>query len=95
MMPRSLMQASSACRRRALVRLRNTVDGTNEPAGDTQRVGLGTQLVSAFAMQLGGSVTRERGEGYYDLSVEFELSPLPDEGHRNATGDQSDGEPGE
>ena len=38
--------------------------------------GLGTQLIAAFAMQLGGKVGREQRDGQYCLRVMFRLRPL-------------------
>lgn len=38
--------------------------------------GLGTQLVAAFAMQLGGRVEREQRDGTYSLRVVFRINPL-------------------
>ena len=38
--------------------------------------GLGTQLIAAFAMQLGGTVEREQRDGTYSLRVAFRIHPL-------------------
>jgi two-component sensor histidine kinase len=38
--------------------------------------GLGTQLIAAFAMQLGGTVDREQRDGTYSLRVAFPIHPL-------------------
>ncbi len=38
--------------------------------------GLDTQLIAAFAMQIGGKVERERRDGEYRLRVSFRLRPL-------------------
>lgn len=48
-----------------------------------QSTGLGTQLISAFAMQLGGGVERHDADGIYELRVEFELRPLSSAEERN------------
>ncbi len=65
---------------RAELRIRNTtvrpVPGTEETASESS--GLGTQLISAFAMQMGGLVRRETEDGFYNLMVSFELRPLSD-----------------
>ena len=60
-------------------------DGEQKP----ERVGLGTQLVSAFAMQLGGTVERTRTDTRYHLAVEFEIRPLT-EGEERSTQDAPD-----
>ena len=52
-----------------------------------QGTGLGTQLISAFAMQLGGSVERADTEDSYELRVEFELRPLSSAEERNTEPD--------
>ncbi|WP_347311424.1 sensor histidine kinase [Defluviimonas sp. SAOS-178_SWC] len=44
--------------------------------GDRQSSGLGTQLVAAFAMQLGATVERLESDDVYELIVDFELRPL-------------------
>ncbi len=48
------------------------------------RTGLGTQLVQAFAMQLGGTVERRQTDTVHELIVGFELRPLSDGEERNA-----------
>ena len=62
---------------RALLAIRNTTRqprpvtvATNEPAG------LGTQLIAAFAMQIGGTVERRESDGTYELAIDFGLRPL-------------------
>jgi two-component sensor histidine kinase len=64
---------------RALLTIRNTTRqprpvtvATNEPAG------LGTQLIAAFAMQIGGTVERRESDGTYELAIDFGLRPLSD-----------------
>jgi two-component sensor histidine kinase len=65
---------------RAELHIRNTtvrpVPGAEETASESS--GLGTQLISAFAMQMGGLVRRETEDGFYNLMVSFELRPLSD-----------------
>ena len=71
---------------RAVITVRNTmarpVSGS-EPQRP-ERVGLGTQLISAFAMQIGGTIERSTEDGVYDLTVRFELRPLADAEERSA-----------
>ncbi|MCB1338213.1 MAG: histidine kinase [Maritimibacter sp.] len=82
---------------RASVQVRNTVADEEAPApgddldatGLSGRTGMGTQLVTAFAMQLGGTARRERADGHHDLTVEFEVRPLADAEQRHA----EDGDP--
>ncbi|SPH23475.1 putative sensor histidine kinase pdtaS [Defluviimonas aquaemixtae] len=76
----------------AVLTVRNTVEadhsasdtGIVQFAGDTPREGLGTQLASAFAMQLGGQVERRRQDGCYEMSVRFDLRPLTEGEERSA-----------
>ncbi len=48
----------------------------NSAVAGTRPGGLGTQLVAAFAMQLGGTVERRESDDVYELVVGFELRPL-------------------
>jgi two-component system, sensor histidine kinase PdtaS len=65
---------------RAELRIRNTTVQSLPEIGEVgpESSGLGTQLISAFAMQIGGSVERETEEGFYNLVVRFDLRPLSD-----------------
>jgi two-component system, sensor histidine kinase PdtaS len=65
---------------RAELRIRNTTVQSLPEIGEVgpESSGLGTQLISAFAMQMGGSVERETEDGFYNLVVRFELRPLSD-----------------
>lgn len=86
---------------RAALRVRNSmveeavaapgeeIDASGAAAG----TGLGNQLISAFAMQLGGMPNQERVDGCYDLSVEFDVRPLEDAEQRNAPSDHDEMEP--
>lgn len=81
---------------RAALRVCNTMGpaGT-DPAGDetTGRVGLGTQLVQAFAMQLGATVERNTEDGVYELIITFALRPLSDAEERHAVAGEAPAEP--
>lgn len=48
------------------------------------RAGLGTQLIVAFAQQLGGKAERTRSNGEYRLRVAFDLRPLAEAESRHA-----------
>lgn len=48
--------------------------------------GLGVELVSAFTLQLGGHLEREREGGVYRLSLIFNVEPLAVAEHRNQQG---------
>ncbi|MDI3335562.1 sensor histidine kinase [Defluviimonas aestuarii] len=86
---------------RAVVHVRNTVvdneaDATEDEldaSGVSARTGLGTQLVSAFAMQLGGTANRTQEDGFHDLTVEFVIRPLADAEQRHAPDDDAALEP--
>lgn len=86
---------------RAVVRVRNSVDDNEatspeqelDAGGGMARTGLGTQLVSAFAMQLGGSANRVHEGGFHDLTVEFDIRPLADAEQSHAPADTASMEP--
>jgi two-component sensor histidine kinase len=65
----------------------SSVPPTESETMAAQGTGLGTQLISAFAMQLGGSVERADTEDSYELRVEFELRPLSSAEERNTEPD--------
>lgn len=74
----------------ALLRVRNSVAENASAAWNddisadkAEHSGLGSQLVSAFAMQLGGRVIREEEDGFFDLQVAFDVRPLSDAEARN------------
>ncbi len=48
-----------------------------------QSTGLGSQLIQAFAQQIGGTVTRGEDDGTYDLTVEFPLRALAEAENRH------------
>ncbi len=48
-----------------------------------QSTGLGSQLIQAFAQQIGGTVTRHEDGGTYDLTVEFSLRALAEAENRH------------
>ncbi|MCB1339737.1 MAG: sensor histidine kinase [Pseudooceanicola sp.] len=62
---------------------RDTVDDPDRPPG------LGTQLIAAFAMQLGGTVERRETGETYELTVGFELRPLSDGEERNVVAESA------
>ncbi len=74
------------------LKVRNTIETGLQPTdpdivplpGDAQHGGLGTQLASAFAMQLGGSVERKQEDGFYEIRVGFNLMPLTKGEERSA-----------
>ncbi|MFC4667951.1 sensor histidine kinase [Seohaeicola nanhaiensis] len=83
---------------RAELTVGNTISGHRRasPEGDHdaavkagQESGLGTQLLSAFAMQLGGTVERTENEDTFELKVNFELRPLSDGEERNAAAESA------
>lgn len=53
--------------------------------------GLGTQLIAAFAMQLGGKVERELSEGVHLLRVAFQVKPLAEAEACNGRQQANDG----
>lgn len=59
------------------------------PGSTGQESGLGTQLLSAFAMQLGGTVERSENDDIFELKVNFELRPLSDGEERNAAAESA------
>ncbi|MCU9850242.1 histidine kinase [Defluviimonas sp. WL0024] len=66
---------------RAELRVRNTIgSASNAREGASvalaPREGLGTQLIKAFAMQLGGQIDRKCDDGQYELRLGFTLAPL-------------------
>lgn len=56
---------------------------TESEAIAAQGTGLGTQLITAFALQLGGAVERNEAPDSYALRVEFELRALTTAEERN------------
>ncbi|WP_284164804.1 sensor histidine kinase [Frigidibacter sp. SD6-1] len=70
---------------RAMVQVRNTIGTEGATAADDEfdtreqgGAGLGTQLVAAFAMQLGGTANMTKGGGFHELTLEFDVRPLSD-----------------
>lgn len=65
---------------------------TTSDVGDTnEEIGLGSQLLAAFALQLGGHIERRVADGLYRLSLVFGLRPLTDAEARNTgTGEVAD-----
>ncbi len=69
------------------------------PKGGTvlgESTGLGAQLLTAFAQQLGGTLQHRSEDGYYHLEVSFKVSPLneaerSDEEPEGASSEASDG----
>lgn len=78
---------------RACLTIRNT---TARPPADTtgtaHRAGLGTQLIAAFAMQVGGTVERRESDGTYELAIDFGLRPLSDSEDRRQPPAESPGD---
>ena len=54
------------------------------PAEVDENMGLSVQLMTAFAMQLGGKMEQATTDGKYRLSVHFQLRPLVEGEHRHA-----------
>lgn len=65
----------------------------DEAAGKGQTGGLGTQLVAAFAMQLGTNVERRETDDVYELTVGFELRPLAEGEEREMSAKTDQAEP--
>lgn len=61
----------------------DTVQGLS-PAEVDENMGLSVQLMTAFAMQLGGKMEQATTDGKYRLSVHFQLRPLVEGEHRHA-----------
>ncbi|MCB1380860.1 MAG: sensor histidine kinase, partial [Alphaproteobacteria bacterium] len=92
--------------KRAELCLRNTVTGVEPPApgedleegNPEDRTGLGTQLITAFALQLGGTAEQSHAQGWHELRVGFDVRPLVDAEERRASANEpsgaTDGEPG-
>ncbi len=73
---------------RAVFEIRNSVGHAPQAEDDMPvevSTGLGTQLVQAFAQQLGGAVEREVGSDQYTVRVAFDLTPLDEAEERAAT----------
>jgi two-component sensor histidine kinase len=69
--------------------VRNSAAGPRPALGDSAQEGdedggLGSQLIDAFAMQLGGRVERRHDDGTYELRLRFALRPLLHGEARNA-----------
>ncbi|MCB2116988.1 MAG: sensor histidine kinase [Rhodobacteraceae bacterium] len=79
---------------RAKLCVRNSVSTEdNEPPETTERTGLGSQLISAFAMQLGGQAVSAKAKDQYELTIEFELRPLSEGENGDAPVRQANMEP--
>lgn len=60
----------------AELKIINTLPTTPIPSDAETSSGLGTELLEAFAMQLGGTLTRTDADGDYVLAVVFPIEPL-------------------
>ncbi len=60
----------------AELKIINTLPTTPIPPDADKSSGLGTELLEAFSMQLGGTLTRTDGDGTYVLGVIFPIEPL-------------------
>jgi two-component sensor histidine kinase len=71
----------------------STGAGTAPPAahaiGKEGSTGLGSQLLGAFATQVGGSIETSEQDGEFCISVTFELRPLNEGEDRNAPSDEA------
>ncbi len=80
---------------RAILSIVNSMGKTPSPeaelAGDLDEpTGLGSQLLEAFAQQIGGELRREESAGRYSLEMEFTLAALSDAEARNAPDEARD-----
>ncbi|MEZ5779798.1 MAG: sensor histidine kinase [Paracoccaceae bacterium] len=67
------------------------VNSTAPDKSGALRTGLGTQLITAFAAQLGGQVERAPGNGEYRLAITFDIKPLSAAELREDGQDAADG----
>lgn len=67
----------------AVLEISNSTDRSG--SAEVLHSGLGTQLISAFAMQIGGKVERELDEGIYRIRVAFRVKPLTEAEMRHQT----------
>ena len=72
---------------RVMLRVENTSAATDSDglANEAGGSGLGTQLMNAFAQQLGTRVVRTRRDGWYRMAITFDAPPLADAEARHAT----------
>lgn len=65
---------------RATLRVENTSAATDTDvlAKETGGSGLGTQLMNAFAQQLGTRIVRNRSDGWFRMAIAFDVRPLAD-----------------
>ncbi len=80
---------------RAVLSIVNSIGATpaagNALPGDIDEpTGLGSQLLDAFAQQIGGELRRDEGEGRYVLEMEFTLAALSEAEARNAQDDAAE-----
>lgn len=71
----------------ARLRIENTIlpDGARTEQDTEQDIGLGTQLIDAFVMQLDGTISRRDKDGTYRLMVEFPVLDFdPEDGTETA-----------
>lgn len=61
-----------------------TMDVTDATRLDMMNTGLGTQLLTAFAQQLGGQLEQGEMEGQYVVRLRFTMTPLVDAEHNPA-----------
>ena len=74
----------------AVLSVANSLSGSaaDSAGGDEDHVGIGNQLLDAFALQLGASIDRSDGDGTYSLSACFDLRPLAEaEARHNLDGE--------
>ena len=70
---------------KAILSLRNSIGARPPAAGGVEHgTGLGTQLLDAFAQQIGGHLTRTETPDSFELSLRFALSALTEAEARNA-----------
>ncbi|MCJ8140747.1 sensor histidine kinase [Falsirhodobacter halotolerans] len=69
----------------AVLQVRNTLGPIPATPGTSEGTGLGTQLLTAFAQQVGGRLDTETTEDMYTLRVVFEVRPL-NEGEARISG---------
>jgi len=70
---------------KAKLTVRNEVRAIRNPAETLNGTGLGTQLLAAFAQQLGAKLSTGIEGGLYKLQVEFGIRALSEAEHGNAT----------
>lgn len=71
----------------AVLRLSNSLAPDAPPPDEAESSGFGSQLINAFARQLGGELTTRREDGRYRLELRFTVTPLSDAEARRDAGE--------